>query len=127
MNETNTAVRTHTKRSAAFKSEIESLIEKHLNRQWAGDSEGAGISRIIEILRNNTTDAGCVVKAGEDEPIFTLRGKDVTADKCVDVWCEYQIERTLTETADQHLINKINDARKCASEMREYTSRKYPD
>ncbi len=120
MNKTNT----HTKRTPAFKAEIEALIEKHLNRQWAGDSEGAGITRITEILRNNTTDAGCVVKAGEDEPIFTLRAQDATADKCVDNWCEYQIERTLMDSGPK---TKINDARMCASEMREFPNRKYPD
>lgn len=31
--------------------EVERLIDKHLSRQWAGDSGSEGIYRIIEILR----------------------------------------------------------------------------
>lgn len=43
------------KRTPAFTAEIERLIEQNLMGQWVGDSEGAGIHRIIQILRNNTT------------------------------------------------------------------------
>lgn len=31
--------------------EVEALIDKHLARQWAGDSRSEGIYRIMEILR----------------------------------------------------------------------------
>ena len=61
----------HPKRSNAFIAEIEYLIEHNLVRQWAGDKEGFGITRIIEVLRTNTTDHPEIV-AAKDQDLITL-------------------------------------------------------
>lgn len=123
----------HTKRSPKFKQEIEDLIEKHLMRVWGG-GDGAfdgGINRIIEILRKNTTDAPCMVKAAEDEPVFVLRGKDPDAPGAIERWAEnrsirFQLRdhegRTRPGAPTEELL-KVEDARIAArgfAEFREY-------
>lgn len=60
----------HTKRSAKFKSEIDELI-RAIENNFTMD-----IPRLVDILRDNTTDSPCLIKAAEDEPIFVLRGSE---------------------------------------------------
>lgn len=115
----------HTKRTPAFTAEIESLIAGTMNKIWCGDKEGAGVNRIIEILRKNTTDSPCVVKAAEDEAIFVLRAKDTFSALLVMAWAKKFFDRLKgTKKKDNP---KYVDAIECATEMTQYPGRKYPD
>jgi len=128
----------HVKRSPAFQEKIEKLIKGLLvQADWAHSNqmldEATLFTEAVEILAKNTTDAACLVKAANDEPIFVLRGQDVTAGGlmennmgCVDFWCELQIARRI-ERRDNSPAEKIADARDCAREMRAYPNRKFPD
>jgi hypothetical protein len=111
----------HTKRSPHFVIEVRRLRDK----AKAGTLDAEERARVAHILEFNTTDAACLTKAHEDEPIFVLRAHDGDADKCVDHWCELQIERTLWK--DDKPLAKIADARDCAREMREWPDRKVAD
>lgn len=111
-----------TRRSAAFKAEVDDLIEKTLMRMY----DGGKIGRIIEILRNNTTDNRCMVNAAEDEPVFVFKAKDITSDKVVDHWCELQIEHHVSTNSSEPLT-KVSDARMVAEAMRKFPGRKWPD
>jgi len=135
----------HVKRSPAFQQKIEKLIKGLLvQADWARSDqrldEATLFTEAVEILAKHTTDAACLVKAADDEPIFVLRGHDVTAGGppwpgelpasgrmgVVDFWCELQIERRVA-TRDTSPAEKIADARDCAREMRAYPNRKFPD
>jgi hypothetical protein len=111
----------HTKRSPSFQMQIDRLKQKVL----AGTLDSQEKADLAHILMYNTTDSACLVKAADDEPIFVLKAKDLTADKLVDQWCELQIEPTISQ---QHYnYDKVADARECAREMRGYPNRKNPD
>lgn len=98
----------HTKRSPEFCAELDTLIHK-LNLRML---DGEGIRRITEILKDNTTDSACIVKAAADEPIFVLRGKDPAAFHAVKSWKYHG--------APWHEPAKIRDAEQCAVEMAEF-------
>lgn len=114
----------HSKRSGAFIAEIESLISTNLMGQWAGDKEGVGIHRIIELLRNNTTDHPAILKPKDNEPLFVLRGQDTMAPQYVAEWAhDFQANQpTNGETHPKYL-----DAMECVDEMQRWTPRKLPD
>lgn len=113
-----------TRRSTEFKQEIDELVEKELMRKYDG-GEGR-ISRIIQILQNNTTDNRCMMNAAEDEPVFVVKAKDITSDKVVDHWCELQIEHHV-ETGSTVPLTKVSDAREVANDMRKFPNRKWAD
>jgi hypothetical protein len=102
----------HTKRSPDFLMRVRRLKEKLI----AGTLDADERIEIAKILEDNTTDSGCVVRAAEDEPIFTLRAKDPMAANAASqwIWC--------SEDNDLH-SDKIDDAKQCLSEMRQYRER----
>lgn len=112
----------HVKRSHEFLMRIRRLREKLI----AGTLDAEERAEIAHILEFNTTDSSCMVKAAEDEPVFTLRAQDIDADKTVDYWCELRIERTLG-VVNAAPLTKIADARDCALEMRRFRHRKEAD
>lgn len=66
---------------------------------------------------------GCYDRAGEDEPIFTLRAQDVLAPLLVETWAK--MARLLGAP-----VHKVAEALFCASEMREWQQKnhsKVPD
>ena len=103
----------HTKRTPGFQIELRRMIEKLRNNTLAAGER----FRLIEILEKNTTDSPCVVKAAEDEPVFTLRGKDPAAPETVEAWVTMARDRNL-----QH-GDCLGDATDCAAEMREFLER----
>jgi hypothetical protein len=131
----------HTKRSAEFLKEItnaaariDELADMFISNH-PSNAQGS-LRRVAEILRNNTTDSGCIVKAAEDEPIFVLRAKDITSgggpelggeNGVVDHWCELQIGHRMIPGRINGSMERIAEARDCAREMRDYPNRKWPD
>lgn len=123
----------HVKRTPNFIKECKRLAMIVRTTEVINDVER---QRIAQILENNTTDAGCMVKAADDEAIFVLRAHDISAGGdespsnnligTVDHWCELQIAHRLV-TNDKRPMTKIADARDCAREMRAYPNRKWPD
>jgi hypothetical protein len=103
----------HTKRTPEFLMRVSRLKEKVL----AGTLSLQEKSELAHILMFNTTDSRCLVNAGESEPIFVLKASDITADACVDRWCDLQPANS----------TKLADARDCSREMQQFKSRKWAD
>lgn len=103
---------THTKRSPEFQAKIQRLMKSIENMN------GPEINEIYDVLKNNTTDSGCLVRAKDDEPIFVLRGKDPLAGDVVDYWAK------CARLGGHHEQDKIDDAHLCADKMREFEGRK---
>lgn len=59
-------------------------------------------------------------KAAEGEPLFILRGQDVTADGLVEQWANRAAKRGVSP-------EKVEEARAIARAMREWPTRKIPD
>lgn len=102
----------HTKRTETFRQHCARLAEKVINRTIDDDER----IDIANILRAATTDSACITKAAEDEPIFTLRGKDPVARAAIDRWMEISIREGLHN-------DKLADAERCLSEFRSYFSK----
>lgn len=117
----------HTKRSPEFQAEIDVLIRTLRNPKGEMPLD---MGRLIEILRNNTTDSGCVVKAAEDEPIFVLRGQDKFSATLVMAWAQLYDE-VVSFLRDQKAAwrgtIRSTDAMECAEQMARYHTRKFPD
>lgn len=115
---------THTKRSEEFQRKIEELID--WIRPLKGDDAvwTAAANDIIDILRNNTTDSGCIVKAKDDEPIFTLKASDITSWKMVRDWIEENAKHNPNFDSE---APKFKNASQCASEMLAYHTHKLAD
>lgn len=103
-------MKTHTKRTPEFDLKIKALAAKVL-RGTANTTEDR--EEIARILREHTTDSSCTVKAADNEPIFTLRGKDDAAIYAVGEWIRYSREHGLH-------ADKLDDAVKCQYEMLTY-------
>lgn len=118
---------THAKRTQEFLLEIRRLIDALQSSTMSAQER----LRICEILYKNTTDSGCVVKAKDGEPIFTLLARDVTSDHRVEDWRETVIQEWVNAHPDEQmpesLIRKLADAAECAAEMRAWPDRKVPD
>jgi hypothetical protein len=111
--------RTHTKRSTEFCFVIDSIIHRlHIALGMGGTTQGL-LEEVTDVLLNNTTDVGCMVKAAHDEPIFVLRGKDKVAAGCVLLWAALAMEVGAGE-------GKVADATECARSMQEYHTRAFP-
>ena len=67
--------------------------------------------------KNNPGNYDCHEKAGDDEPIFTLRAKDPLAADLVADWA------TRSENGGHHEPEKIAEAVACAKSMREWYRR----
>ena len=111
----------HTKRTPDFQALVMDLAERIESTAKISLHEA---QLIAAILRENTTDIACVVKAADDEPLFCLRGQDILAADLVSKWADH---------ADSGLTNgmkiskeKILDARVCAQGMRTYLGRRFP-
>src|SRR4051812_7024041 len=106
---------THTKRTDGFNQAID-----HLRNRIAEVKAGNGhlhfehheLDVLDSILRHNTTDSACIVRAADDEPIFTLRAKDQLSDDVVRCWVNMAI------VADIHEDKRV-DAAACATQMQE--------
>lgn len=81
--------------------------------------------------KSNPGEYECYAKAGPDEPIFTLRAKDVSAPYLVEIWVAVrrgqfaQARRRLSAMiADQRVqklvgeCDKFDEALECGNEMR---------
>ena len=66
-------------------------------------------------------DSPCLLKAADDEPIFVLRGRDITAEIAIAAWIQANIARL----GFQH--PKILAAQATITAMRNYHTRKLPD
>ena len=76
-----------------------------------------------ETLENAKRNKGCLGKAKPDEPVFVLRAQDLLSSRLVDIWALYAEQNNCPK-------DKVEEARKCASEMRAWATRnpaKYPD
>jgi len=96
------------------------------------------------------TNDPCREKAGEDEPIFTLRAQDLTADLLVHLWADAQrfVAARIGEGWEQaHAVKMLRgrldvfrpgdfvpecsdknfDAYQCSIAMRAFPNRKLPD
>lgn len=74
----------------------------------------------------------CLNKTADDEFIFILRAQDFLAPETVEDWANkleiYLKGKFSISKADVPIINnKIEEARKCAVEMRNCPTRKFPD
>lgn len=107
---------THTKRSPEFQNEIDTLIGRICALVPVGCMSPELSERICEILGKHTTDNGCMVKAADDEPIFVLRGQDITSWKAIHAWIEENA------TKNYHFVDsqKHLDASACATAMLNY-------
>lgn len=104
----------HLKRSESFSLQVRRLAEKVLS----GTLDAQERADLAHILRFNTTDSQCLVKSADDEPIFVLRGGgDPVAAHAVQHW-------GIQAEEDNLHADKINDAYRCAKEMREFAARK---
>jgi hypothetical protein len=65
---------------------------------------------IARLLTEQTTDSSCMVKAGNTEPVFTLRAKDPIAGEVIATWIEKARARGLHG-------DKIADAQECLKEF----------
>lgn len=83
--------------------------------------------------KNNPGQFDCYAKAAPDEPIFTLRGKDVSAPYLVEIWAALRqghmarAEQLLFEaTIDKRITalvgdcDKFDEAQECADAMRDW-------
>lgn len=95
-------------------------IAKLKQKVLAGTLDAQERADFAHILAFNTTDSSCIVKAAEDEPIFTLRAHDRLACGSVEEWANR------AQLSQMH-GDKVGDARQCAEEMRGYADRKDPD
>jgi hypothetical protein len=121
---------THTKRSAAFAHELELLID-YMSQDLSVEHSQKLNARVIEVLRNNTTDSACMVKAKDNEPIFVLRGQDRNAYGAVNSWA-YETGRQARQEFEvpgipPKLIKKLADAQLCALEMKAYHKNRLAD
>jgi hypothetical protein len=105
----------HTKRSPSFQMQIDRLKQKVL----AGTLDSQEKADLAHILAFNTTDSACLVKAADDEPIFVLRARDLTAPDVVAYWCGLNTANIKTE--------KMADAQDCVWAMTKFPNRKNPD
>ena len=103
----------HTKRSPEFRKRLADIVTGLRNLQETvarthldGVSEAKLIDDAIVVLKINTTDSGCVVNAAPDEPIFTLRGKDTSANCAISEWINDAIK------SGKH-ADKLDDAEFC--------------
>jgi len=123
----------HTKRTLEFQDKIKKLVSilESLCPEGGGDRFTVALDEATHVLRNNTTDSPCIVKAADDEPIFVLRAQDDTADRFVKGWAEnaLTIAANLTEADPKYerIRAKAMDAILCASEFRDYPNRRRPD
>jgi hypothetical protein len=66
-------------------------------------------------------DSPCLLKAGDDEPIFVLRAQDKTADVALEAW----IEANKYSLGNTH--PKLLAAQQTLLDFRGWKKRKYPD
>ena len=78
----------HTKRSPEFQTRIDTLVAFFTAQDDDTDEYKLASEELIQILKRNTTDSGCMVKAKDDEPVFVLRGHDDSAGSVVRTWAE---------------------------------------
>lgn len=67
--------------------------------------------------KNNPGKFDCFVKAEDDEPIFTLRGKDPLAGATVRHWVALRRQAALEKLGE---AERIEEALQCAAAMDEY-------
>ena len=71
---------------------------------------------------------GCLGKAADDEPVFTLRGQDLLAAQLVRDWADLlEVRAIATGAMTKERIEKIKEARELASRMDAWPTRKLPD
>lgn len=63
---------------------------------------------------------GCLGKAADDEPVFVLRAQDKLAPAIISVWVEWAKEYGCPK-------EKLDEAVRTATEMKEWPHRKFPD
>lgn len=115
----------HTKRSIEFQKRIDDLINVLLSNRDQHDGHSyvpyIQADDLIQILRENTTDSGCMVNAAADEPIFTLRANDELAADFVTKWAKAYLKtkanKAMTTEELARVRTKYNDARECAKDM----------
>lgn len=122
----------HTKRGTAFNTQIADYAAKLTANTVLDDMERLDLANI---LVNCATDAPCMVKAADDEPVFVLRGQDAFAADTVEAWIDLvregwglKFNRPVSEMAqtDPVLTAKLADAAAVCAVMRAY-KRKFPD
>lgn len=70
----------------------------------------------------------CLSKAGDDEPLFVLRGQDVLAPEIVCEWAEHLYQAHLdADTLTPAIIAKYDEAFACARAMHDWNHKKTPD
>lgn len=74
-----------------------------------------------EVLEAALRGEGPLGRAGDDEPVFVLRGQDRFAPEIVDEWADR------AEYAEGCPDEKVDAARDVADAMRSWPRRKYPD
>ena len=71
---------------------------------------------------------GCLGKAADDEPIFTLRGQDLLAAQLVRDWADLlEVRAIATGSMTKERKLKIDEARELARMMDAWPTRKLPD
>lgn len=66
--------------------------------------------------KNNPGTFDCYANADNDEPMFVLLGRDPMAPSLVEAWADYR-------EANGETMGKVDEARRCASSMREWLER----
>lgn len=100
----------HTKRSTEFQMRLNRLVEKVLSNTLDNDER----VEVADLLRINTTNSSCMVKAAMDEPVFVIRAKDPLSVYTVNYWCQQAKERSLHEKL------KIEDAAQAGLDMAQW-------
>src|SRR3954465_3724032 len=99
----------HWKRSPGFYAQMLQLAQKLL-----GVHDKKDLKEAARLLCDHTTDAGCVVKAKSDEPIFTLQAGDGGPGAvALAAWILECEKKGLHK-------DKLTDARVCLREFVEY-------
>lgn len=98
----------HTKRSFSFANDMMDLARKLMGVHTKSD-----LMKAANVLIEQTTDSGCVVKALNHEPIFTLLGHDPCSVAGLTAWISE------AERLGMHK-DKLDDARECLREFKTY-------